>query len=138
MDPATIQSRELCRHPQNNNASDVTRQRRVYFIDEALGLSPHSLVTSTAFRPPTTAEEKCLLYYTPQDYASFALEDYHHQAETNQMGDYDHQVETIQTSQSKGLSWEDCMVYDYDYGNDIHIQEGCTMHKVETLCDLQI
>ena len=101
---AILNNGELCRQPRNNDddVGATTRRRRVCFIDEVFGLTPQELVTSTAFRTPTTAEEKSLLYYTSQEYAFFALEDYYWQ------------VDMIQC-QSKGFGWEDCMVCEGDY-----------------------
>ena len=123
IDQTTVQNNgELCGQHKNYDVGATARHRRVCFIDEVLGLTPQELVTSTAFRPPTTAEEKSLLYYISQDYALFAHEDYHWQ------------VEMIQC-QSKGFGWEDCMVYEGDYGHQIHNEEetggGSTLHKVK-------
>jgi len=67
---------ELCRQSRNNDVGAATLRRLVRFIDEVLGLTPQELVISTVFRPPTTAEEKPLLYYTSEEYEFLALEDY--------------------------------------------------------------
>mmetsp|Transcript_22526 Transcript_22526/g.38610 ORF Transcript_22526/g.38610 Transcript_22526/m.38610 type:complete len:147 (+) Transcript_22526:150-590(+) len=101
------QTQELScqRRTQNNDAGPSARQRRVCFIDE-VGLTPRrELVTSVIFRPPTTVSENLLLYYTAYDYGLFALEE--HKSKIND------KVE----SHAEGLSWEDCMVYDGDYGH---------------------
>eukprot|EP00584_Thalassiosira_punctigera_P011404 CAMPEP_0172565024 /NCGR_PEP_ID=MMETSP1067-20121228/106649_1 /TAXON_ID=265564 ORGANISM="Thalassiosira punctigera, Strain Tpunct2005C2" /NCGR_SAMPLE_ID=MMETSP1067 /ASSEMBLY_ACC=CAM_ASM_000444 /LENGTH=139 /DNA_ID=CAMNT_0013355829 /DNA_START=21 /DNA_END=437 /DNA_ORIENTATION=- len=91
------------------------RRKRVCFIDEA-GSSPQrqhrrGLVTSTAYRPPTTSEERRTLYYTSQDYALFALEDHYHQ------------LEMIQRSRTKVFSWEDFVVYESRYDDEIAVTE---------------
>lgn len=131
IDQATIQSGGIRRQPQNKT-SGMARHRRVCFIDEVLGLPPHHLVTSTTFRPTTTIEEKSILYYNSMDYAFFALEDYYFE------------VEVMQKCQSKGLSWEDCLVYDGDFGHDNEFlneektHEGGMIRKVKTLHDLQL
>mmetsp|Transcript_34232 Transcript_34232/g.55904 ORF Transcript_34232/g.55904 Transcript_34232/m.55904 type:complete len:172 (-) Transcript_34232:68-583(-) len=124
-DKAAFQNNgEFFRQLRNNDVGATTRHRRVCFIDEVSRLTPQGLVTSTAFRPPTTAKEKSLLYYTSQEYAFFALEDYYWQ------------VEMIQC-QSKGFGWEDCMVYEGDYGHQIHNEEetggGSRLHKVKRI-----
>ena len=76
-DKAAIQKNgELCRQSRNNDVGAATLRRLVRFIDEVLGLTPQELVISTVFRPPTTAEEKPLLYYTSEEYEFLALEDY--------------------------------------------------------------
>mmetsp|Transcript_31213 Transcript_31213/g.54236 ORF Transcript_31213/g.54236 Transcript_31213/m.54236 type:complete len:171 (+) Transcript_31213:195-707(+) len=133
-DKAAFQNNgEFFRQLRNNDVGATTRHRRVCFIDEVSRLTPQGLVTSTAFRPPTTAKEKSLLYYTSQDYDLFALEKYE---------DYYWQVEMIQC-QSKGFGWEDCMVYEGDYGHQIHNEEKCggrisTLHRVKTCHELQL
>ena len=127
VDEATVQ--KICRQHRNNYVGATARRRRVCFIDEVSRLTPQGLVTSTAFRPPTTAKEKSLLYYTSQEYAFFALEDYYWQ------------VDMIQC-QSKGFGWEDCMVCEGDYGHDIHNEneEKCggriTLHKMKMCHEL--
>mmetsp|Transcript_31214 Transcript_31214/g.54239 ORF Transcript_31214/g.54239 Transcript_31214/m.54239 type:complete len:166 (+) Transcript_31214:195-692(+) len=131
VDEATVQ--KLCRQHRNNDVGATIHRCRVCFIDEVFGLTPQGLVTSTTFRPPTTAKEKSLLYYTSQDYDLFALEKYE---------DYYWQVEMIQC-QSKGFGWEDCMVYEGDYGHQIHNEEKCggrisTLHRVKTCHELQL
>mmetsp|Transcript_34126 Transcript_34126/g.71848 ORF Transcript_34126/g.71848 Transcript_34126/m.71848 type:complete len:189 (+) Transcript_34126:248-814(+) len=121
----------------NESCCSRTFHRRVCFIDEALGLPEHDVVTRTSYRPLTTAEEKSHLYYTPQDYAFFELEEYHHQLEMTH--------NSYPSEPWKLLSWEDCIMYDdidsyhCDSDDDEHAhEEGNAMHKVKSLHDLHI
>ncbi len=57
-------------------AREVRPGQRVRFIDEADVMTPRHIVTDTHYRPETVEEEKTLLYYSPEDYAQFALEDW--------------------------------------------------------------
>mmetsp|Transcript_25669 Transcript_25669/g.46489 ORF Transcript_25669/g.46489 Transcript_25669/m.46489 type:complete len:157 (+) Transcript_25669:392-862(+) len=114
---ATVQSGELCGPP-----------RRVCFIDE-IGISPRrDLVTSIVFRPSTTTEEKKKLQYSPQDYAFFAMGD-----------DYQREFVRIKRSEPQVFRWEDFVVYDGGYVDEIPIEkeeamcEGGTVPRVETL-----
>jgi hypothetical protein len=90
--PAEVQDAEISRvtYHDGNLAIEVTTPpvssftrelrpgpaQRVRFIDETFGLTPLHIVTDTFYRPKTVEEEKPLLYYSPEDYARFALEDW--------------------------------------------------------------
>lgn len=119
-------------HRNDSTSSGAARCRRVVsFIDEVpAGISPRDLVTSTTFRPTTTAEDKSLLHYTSKDYTLFAFEDHYYQAGM------------IQKYLSVGLSWEDCMIHERDgYGNEIPVEEkaacdGGMSRKGRTLHEL--
>mmetsp|Transcript_2995 Transcript_2995/g.5767 ORF Transcript_2995/g.5767 Transcript_2995/m.5767 type:complete len:151 (-) Transcript_2995:241-693(-) len=102
--------------------------RRVCFIDE-IGISPRrDLVTSIVFRPSTTTEEKKKLQYSPQDYAFFAMGD-----------DYQREFVPMKRSEPQVFRWEDFVVYDGGYVDEIPIEkeeamcEGGTVPRVETL-----
>mmetsp|Transcript_20390 Transcript_20390/g.33062 ORF Transcript_20390/g.33062 Transcript_20390/m.33062 type:complete len:167 (+) Transcript_20390:144-644(+) len=108
--------------------------RRVCFIDTVSISGPirqRELVTRTAYRPSTTAEEKHLLYYSSQDYAFFALEDYYYKIEKTR-----HQS----CRAPKVLGWEDCMVYEGDYEDELCAEEETTrtLRKVKTYHELQL
>lgn len=115
-------------------AAATRRSRRVCFIDTVSIPGPirqRELVTRTAYRPSTTAEEKHLLYYSSQDYAFFALEDYYYKIEKTS-----HQS----CRAPKVLGWEDCMVYEGDYEDELCTEEETTrtLRKVKTCHELQL
>lgn len=58
----------------STRSSIMSRDRRVTFLDEELGLTPRHLVTETYFRPLTSKTEKKMMYYCSRDFILFERE----------------------------------------------------------------
>lgn len=99
-------------HNSEDMNDDKERSHHVRF--------PNKLVTSTTYRPSTTPEEKSNLYYTPQDYEFFALEEHYYQMDM--MDAARHHEQSFRLHSKEVFSWEDCIVYEnvYDSSDDIH------------------
>ena len=64
-------------HLVSSCARELRPSQRVRFIDEVFGMAtPRHVVTDTHYRPVTKEEDKTLLYYSSEDYAQFAIEDW--------------------------------------------------------------